>query len=341
MRSPPALAALHIQPAEPRARTHTYVSDSTTHRYSSEFMAVFRSLIACTFILFGPVVVRQLLGIPMGGSPAPFIANLFLGWYEYRFLSQPTITRTAVAILRQFRFSKRFLDDLSSFNNAYLTRLLYVTDTLHGLHGLYPRCLNLSRQQHRHLPANHLPFLDILLVTLIVPVKRGRSITMVSRITTRLYDKRDQPAFASVRLSRFVAADSSVNEAAKRNILTGQFHRLRCVILDYDNFCCEMGRLIRALVDSGYDRGTLESVYHNLLSRFPQLYFRDRHALAAAHRAFTASLPPATAQRPALAAVSPPPSSLFDLTVRYTNKAPTNAHAVALPRHRKGRVMTP
>ncbi len=67
----------------------------------------------------------------MGISPAPFIANLFLAWYEYKFLRQRSTTpATAHAILRRFRFSKRFLDDLSAFNNPFLARLLYTTSIL-------------------------------------------------------------------------------------------------------------------------------------------------------------------------------------------------------------------
>eukprot|EP00198_Chlamydomonas_reinhardtii_P006371 XP_001695707.1 predicted protein [Chlamydomonas reinhardtii] len=297
------------KPGDPHTHTANFVarvpgarvtspSASTTHRFflPHEFMAIFRSLIISIFIRFGPVSARQILGIPMGISPAPFIANLFLAWYGFKFLRQQATTPAAAhAILHRFRFSKRFLDDLSALNNPFLAQLLYTTSILEVspaphrvvLHGLYPPCLRLTAQRH-HNPTE-LPFLDILLVS--YTTADGKS-----RITTRLYDKRDQPAFARIRLSRFVAADSSVNEAAKRNILTGQFHRLRRIILDYDNFCLEMARLMRALLDCGYARKRLDDKYAELLAHFPHLYYRDRVALAAARTAYnTAGPPPAGA----------------------------------------------
>jgi len=93
-----------------------------------------------------------------------------------------------------------------------------------------------SPQAHAHLPEGTMPFLDVLLVP--APVD-GRS-----RYQTHLYDKREQPAFQRVRLSRFVARDSNVNEASKRNIFTGQFHRLLRIITSVDNFCLDVAHLV-------------------------------------------------------------------------------------------------
>jgi hypothetical protein len=89
-----------------------------------------------------------------------------------------------------------------------------------------PPCLRVSPQRHP-LPSTHIPFLDILLV-----FGRRASPNPASQpsptvhVTTRLYDKRDQPAFASLRLSRFVPPFSNVAACFKRNILSGQFARL-------------------------------------------------------------------------------------------------------------------
>eukprot|EP00198_Chlamydomonas_reinhardtii_P010791 XP_001700128.1 predicted protein [Chlamydomonas reinhardtii] len=170
-------------------------------------------------------VEAQICGIPMGISAAPFIANLFLGWYEFEFLCQSrigTLNPTQRAILRRFRLSRRFLDDLLCLNNPWLKHLLYTSQSYEGLRGLYPPALAVPEQSHPHLPPSCVPFLDVLLCS---TVHLGRC-----WIVTQLYDKREQPAFGGVRLSRFVARHSSVNEQCKRNIFVSQFHRLARVI---------------------------------------------------------------------------------------------------------------
>ncbi len=63
----------------------------------AEFVELLDSLLTSTFIAFGPALVRQICGIPMGISAAPFIANLFLGWCEYRFLMQRYLARVRAA----------------------------------------------------------------------------------------------------------------------------------------------------------------------------------------------------------------------------------------------------
>ncbi|KXZ57042.1 hypothetical protein GPECTOR_5000g1268 [Gonium pectorale] len=162
------------------------------------FDVVFSLLVSSTFIHFGPCLVRQICGIPMGISAAPFIANLFLGWYEFEFNAQ-----------------RRQPDLLSSAHGS-------------------------------------------------------------ARILTRLYDKRDQPGFKALRLTRFIAADSNVNLPAKRALLAGQFQRLRRVITDPDNFAFEMARVVQALHSSGYARRNLHRTYGRLLQFTPHAFYYAR-----------------------------------------------------------------
>ena len=215
----------------------------------------------------------------MGISAAPFIANIFLAWFEYTFLCQslrPDLAPAARAAVAAFAFSLRFLDDLLSLNNPFLRRLLSTSDHHGQLHGIYPPELGLSAQHLDQLPPGSVPFLDLLLV----PVPRASPPVPTRWFVTRLYDKRVQPAFHGVRPSRFVARDSNVNEACKRNIFTGQFHRLRRVISDVDNFCSEIAALMRALETMGYPRSLLLSKFTSLLAGCPHAFYfqrRDTH----------------------------------------------------------------
>jgi hypothetical protein len=139
-----------------------------------------------------------------------------------------------------------------------------------GLHGIYPPELGVPAQDHSHLGAGLLPFLDLLLVH--APTPAGRS-----RFVTRLYDKREQRAFDGVRLSRFVHISSNVNEAAKRNIFVSQFHRLRRVILDVDDFAESVAHILVALVKQGYKKSALTRTCQEQLFFNPQLFYVERH----------------------------------------------------------------
>ncbi len=101
-------------------------------------------------------------------------------------------------------------------------------------------------------------------------------IATVSWYDTRLYDKRVQPAFFHVRLSRFVHISSCVNEAAKRNIFISQFRRLQRVITDVHNFINEVARLMVALWQQGYPRFRLERMCSLQCLLWPQLFLVER-----------------------------------------------------------------
>ena len=60
--------------------------------------------------------LRQLIGIPVGFDPAPFMANLLLYCYERKWLLQAKKTTGPVKGSYTFKcFS--FIDDLYTFNN--------------------------------------------------------------------------------------------------------------------------------------------------------------------------------------------------------------------------------
>ncbi|PNH09913.1 hypothetical protein TSOC_003439 [Tetrabaena socialis] len=264
-----------------------------------DFDALLDTLLDATFIEFAGLLVQQICGTPMGISPAPFIANLFLAWYEFEFLQQYNTfapvdipddstadertaqeaqndrNRAVRRLLREFIWTRRYLDDLLSLRNPHLEPLLkrgVGPAPGHVIHGLYPEELDIPVQQHPHLPDSDVPFLDVLIC--FVPVDG------VCRFTTRLYDKRYQPAFLHVRLSRFIHSSSNVNEAAKRTIFISQFRRLQRIILDIDNFIFEIADLIVTLMERGYLRPQLLRQCADQLFFLPQLFLVQRRTPA-------------------------------------------------------------
>ncbi|KXZ45084.1 hypothetical protein GPECTOR_58g532 [Gonium pectorale] len=107
--TPPPLSSAAPPSSTGSTRSGAQQTDPLRSYFTADdFTTLFSSLVNSTFIQFGSALVRQLKGIPMGISPAPFIANLYLASFEFRFLQQyPSTTAAAQATLRRFRHSKR------------------------------------------------------------------------------------------------------------------------------------------------------------------------------------------------------------------------------------------
>ena len=68
------------------------------------------------YVRFGGQLFRQMVGIHMGTSCAPLLADLFLCSYENEFLDK-LVKEGKRKLARKFNLSYRYIDDLISFNN--------------------------------------------------------------------------------------------------------------------------------------------------------------------------------------------------------------------------------
>ena len=70
------------------------------------------------YIRFGTKLYRQIVGIPMGTSCAPLVADLFLFCYERDFMISLSNDNQA-DIIRTFNSTSRYLDDVLNIDNPY------------------------------------------------------------------------------------------------------------------------------------------------------------------------------------------------------------------------------
>ena len=73
-------------------------------------------LIKQCYFQFANLVLRQVIGIPMGIDPAPFWANLYLYWYEQKHVS--SLMKTNQANARLYKYDSRFIDDQCNLNHS-------------------------------------------------------------------------------------------------------------------------------------------------------------------------------------------------------------------------------
>ena len=109
---------------------------------------------AVAYLLFnccvtvGPKIFCQIIGIPMGSDPAPFFANLFLYFYESKWMKE--LKKNDLIKARKLCNIFRFIDDLNSINDGGKFEGNYSN--------IYPEELQLGRENTDKLEAS---FLDL------------------------------------------------------------------------------------------------------------------------------------------------------------------------------------
>ena len=134
-----------------------------------------RYLIDNSFFSVGSDLFKQVIGIPMGSDPAPFFANLFLYYYESKWLQ--SLKTDDYQMARRFGNVFRYIDDLLAINdNGEFEK---------HFKNIYPPEIALKKENVNNDSASFLDF----------------QLSIVNRnISTQLFDKRNSYTFKIVRL---------------------------------------------------------------------------------------------------------------------------------------------
>ena len=103
-------------------------------------------IIANAYFQVSNKIFRQIIGIPMGSDPAPFIANLFLYLYENCFLNK--LKKEDLRGAKKLRHVFRFIDDLITLNHD--------DEFLRSFLDIYPREMELKIENENTQAASHL-----------------------------------------------------------------------------------------------------------------------------------------------------------------------------------------
>ena len=64
---------------------------------------------------FGQQLFLHIKGIPMGGNASPFIADLYLSWLKYEYLSK-LVTNKDFNLLHKLKYNSRYIDNIITPN---------------------------------------------------------------------------------------------------------------------------------------------------------------------------------------------------------------------------------
>ena len=200
-------------------------------------------LIDNIFVTCGETVFRQAIGIPMGTDCAPFLANLFLFFYEFRFMEK--MTKEKSPDLYRFRKVARYLDDLIIVNGGDVMEK-YSSD-------IYPCELILKLENTNDQACT---FLDL---SLNVNVDNRK-------IEHKLYDKRDDFSFEIVNYPNLQGNICTTNAFG---VLIGQLLRIANACQQYDDFLERSRCLIHKLVTQFFPKRGFVSRLIKFYKRYP------------------------------------------------------------------------
>ena len=172
-----------------------------------EVVAMIDYLVDNIFIQVGNNVFRQCVGIPMGTDCAPLLANLYLFYFEYRYMRG--LLKNNFHLARRFSNTVRYIDDLLTLNNPSFEN---------EITNIYPPELVLKRTtESTHMVS----YLDI-------------SITIFeSKYVTNVYDKRDDFNF---KIVKFPFMDSNIPTKPAYGVYISQLVRIGRICERYETF---------------------------------------------------------------------------------------------------------
>jgi hypothetical protein len=105
-------------------RNHATFSDSQSYdnnkqykRYTLDMVIESLSFILDnTYIQFAGEIYRQIIGIPMGGNACPFIADLYLAWKEFVYVTDLVEKKKNFKLAKSLNNNCRYIDDIITLN---------------------------------------------------------------------------------------------------------------------------------------------------------------------------------------------------------------------------------
>ena len=198
-----------------------------------------RYLIGNAYFQVGSLLFQQIIGIPMGSDPAPFLANLFLFIYESRWLTNLKISDPRRA--RRLSNIFRFIDDLIALNDGH--------EFLKSFKDIYPVEMVLKQENDTDQSAS---FLDL-------------EINIDDKsFTSKLYDKRDSFNFSIVR---FPHKCSNMPSKMFYSTIGAEILRIARATSKYAWFCRSVNCFIERMKKQGTNVAGLRRTLSRLMQR--------------------------------------------------------------------------
>ena len=183
-------------------------------------------LIDNIYVVCGDSLFKQKIGIPMGTDCAPFLANLFLFAYEYKWLLNK-FEKKEYDILDKFLYCFRYIDDLLCINNDQL--MDDITSEI------YPEELSLTSDDA--VLQTHYLDLDLEIRN--------------NKIHSKLFDKRDAFGFSIIN---FPDLSGNIPNKQSYGVFVSQLIRYARCCMDIEDFTFRTKKLVTRLINQNFKK---------------------------------------------------------------------------------------
>ena len=225
-----------------------YFSDSDSRNSNhdifnrADVIKLLNFLVDNSYILYKGKVFRQHTGIPMGIDPAPFMANLFLHYYENTYITN-LVDSGKIKEAGVLKYTFRYLDDLFTIDdNSYFELVI---------NNIYPKELVLSAT---NLNPTHCEFLDLDILIL------------DGKIHTKVFDKRRTFPFNVINFPDMKF--SNVPSKPSYGIYYSQILRVLRICSHLEYFVTELERLTLAFLMKGFKKELLLNIFNRFIMEY-------------------------------------------------------------------------
>ena len=235
-----------------------YFSDSDKYN-NSYFRFTKQELLDCiyyiidnSFVIFGGQVYKQIIGIPMGISAGPHIANIYLHQFEHEYFKVLYESNDKVA-LKNMAHIFRFQDDLLALNDSgYLESVLSL---------IYPPEMVVNKT---NISVCKSTFLDLL-----ISIYRGKFLV-------KLFDKRKEYSFDVIS---YPFLDGNIPKGPSYGIFISQLVRLARINNSYNSFISDVRSLVIKLVNQQFDPAALRKRFELFVDKYFDIWGKYGHFL--------------------------------------------------------------
>jgi hypothetical protein len=254
--------------AVPRSSSRIHGNDLPTqfhskesHSYSSAALKdSIKFLIDNVYIQNGDSLKRQILGMPMGTNCAPVLANLYLYWYESKFIDRLFRDKGLFAA-QSFHMTFRYIDDVLSVDNPFW---ITYSNLSYEEGGLYPKALTLNDTTLSDGNSVHYVGTTISNVILRSSSHSDANSIVKPKLCIDVFDKRKEFPFV-VRL--YPTMKSLIPTTIPYGVFMGQLYRYHSICSESNTFLLHAIRIGKVLIERGCEFKKLQTCFKSFLSK--------------------------------------------------------------------------
>ena len=192
-----------------------------------------------SYFSMGNLIFRQIIGVPIGVDPGPYIANLTLWYYENKYVD--TLYKADYYSARRLNNTFRLIDDITSVNSDGVFQ--------EHVDNIYPDSLILNKENVVDTSAH--------VLDLNIDIIEGKFVVGV-------YDKREDFPF---KIVQYAPKCSNVSRNTLIGVFGSQLIRFFRICNNFDDFRKRVEVILNAFIKLGFEKKLLCSKYRHISNK--------------------------------------------------------------------------